>query len=232
VRDTAFDDGTPEDRPSDRDDTDTDTDTDDGDGGRVRPAVHVALVHHPVLDRQGEIITTAVTNLDIHDIARSARSYGFAGYWVVTPIEAQRTLVGRVLEHWRTGAGARRIPERSEALRLVRVVPSLEAAVAGVAEEAGGRRPRLVATAAAPRPPGEGPPVVTFQEERARLSVRVPRSARPTLLLFGTGHGLAGKVFDQSDALLPPIQGGADFNHLSVRAAAAIVFDRLLANPC
>ncbi|HJK99494.1 MAG TPA: RNA methyltransferase, partial [Polyangiaceae bacterium LLY-WYZ-14_1] len=103
MRDSAFDDGTPEDRSSDRDDTD------DGDGGRVRPAVHVALVHHPVLDRQGAIITTAVTNLDIHDIARSARSYGFACYWVVTPIEAQRTLVGRVLEHWRTGAGARRI---------------------------------------------------------------------------------------------------------------------------
>ena len=36
----------------------------------------VALVHHPVLDRRGDRVTTAVTNLDLHDIARTARTYG------------------------------------------------------------------------------------------------------------------------------------------------------------
>jgi len=33
------------------------------------------LIHYPVLGRDGKIITTAVTNLDIHDIARSSRTY-------------------------------------------------------------------------------------------------------------------------------------------------------------
>ena len=31
----------------------------------------VLLAHDPVLDREGGIVTTAVTNLDIHDLARS-----------------------------------------------------------------------------------------------------------------------------------------------------------------
>ena len=31
------------------------------------------LLHHPVLDKNGLIVTTALTNMDIHDIARSAR---------------------------------------------------------------------------------------------------------------------------------------------------------------
>ena len=39
-------------------------------------SLHVALVHYPILDAQGAIVTTAITNLDIHDIARSALSYG------------------------------------------------------------------------------------------------------------------------------------------------------------
>ena len=40
------------------------------------PAVklHVGLVHHPVRSREGGVITTSVTNLDVHDIARAART--------------------------------------------------------------------------------------------------------------------------------------------------------------
>jgi tRNA (guanine37-N1)-methyltransferase len=37
---------------------------------------YVALVHHPIYDRQRRIVTTALTNLDLHDIARSSRTYG------------------------------------------------------------------------------------------------------------------------------------------------------------
>jgi len=37
--------------------------------------IYTALIHYPVLGRDGRIITTAVTNLDIHDIARSSRTY-------------------------------------------------------------------------------------------------------------------------------------------------------------
>jgi hypothetical protein len=51
------------------------------------------------------------------------------------------------------------------------------------------------------------------------------------LLLFGTGWGLADEVLEAADALLPPLAGPSGYNHLSVRAAAAIVLDRLLQVP-
>lgn len=41
--------------------------------------LYCALVHHPVRDRGGNAVTTAVTNLDVHDIARTARTYGLRG---------------------------------------------------------------------------------------------------------------------------------------------------------
>jgi hypothetical protein len=49
----------------------------------------------------------------------------------------------------------------------------------------------------------------------------------PTLILFGTGHGLTNDTVLGADAVLAPIRAGGDYNHLSVRAAAAIIFDRL-----
>ena len=49
----------------------------------------------------------------------------------------------------------------------------------------------------------------------------------PTLLLFGTGWGLADSILDRVDHCLAPIRGGSDYNHLSVRSAAAITLDRL-----
>jgi len=50
----------------------------------------------------------------------------------------------------------------------------------------------------------------------------------PVLLLFGTAHGLAQEILEQCDLSLPPIKGGTDYNHLSVRSAASIIIDRLL----
>ncbi len=52
----------------------------------------------------------------------------------------------------------------------------------------------------------------------------------PVLLLFGTAWGLAPEVMQSVDATLPPINGVGDFNHLSVRSAAAIILDRLSGN--
>ena len=36
----------------------------------------VALVHHPVYDKHRKVVATALTNLDLHDIARASRTYG------------------------------------------------------------------------------------------------------------------------------------------------------------
>lgn len=174
-----------------------------------------ALVHHPVHDRQRAIVTTAITNLDLHDIARSAHTYGLSDFFVVHPISAQRELAERVREHWVSGSGARRIPDRSPALGIVRVVPDVDAALAAV-----GGPVELWTTSAIERERS-----LSFTEARARLEGEGPT----VMILFGTGWGLADELCARADQQLEPIRSPrADgYNHLSVRAAAAITFDRL-----
>jgi hypothetical protein len=177
----------------------------------------IALLHHPVLDAQGGVVTTAVTNLDVHDLARSARTYGCTDYFVVHPIAAQRELVERILSHWREGSSAKRIPARKEALSVARVVASFDDAV----EALGGRDAVEVWITAA----REVAPPSTFAEARARLEA----SGKHVLVVFGTGWGLAPSVVASADAALEPIRAAnGDYNHLSVRAACAIALDRLV----
>jgi len=179
--------------------------------------VYCALVHHPVLDRQGDEVTTSVTNLDVHDIARSARTYGLRGDFVVSPIEAQHPVVQRIVDHWCSGAGKLRFPERGEAIALVEICRSIDDAIAEITARHG-HSPRLVATSAK-----SGPGRCSCAEEAARLR----NATGPTLLLFGTGHGLSDRLLQRADVVLEPIQGPSEFNHLSVRAAVAITLDRL-----
>jgi hypothetical protein len=54
------------------------------------------------------------------------------------------------------------------------------------------------------------------------------RTARPFLILLGTGWGLTEAVIAESDYVLEPVAAVSDYNHLSVRSAAAIILDRLL----
>ena len=67
--------------------------------------LYIGLVHHPIYDSRREVVATAVTNFDIHDIARCARTFGIGGYFVITPLESKIQLVERILSHWREGAG-------------------------------------------------------------------------------------------------------------------------------
>jgi len=182
--------------------------------------LYLALVHYPVKDRAGATVTTSVTNLDVHDIARSARTFGVSRYYVVTPIELQHTLVRRILDHWTTGAGRKRMPERWEALSLVEPLVSLEQAIADATQREG-ERPRLMVTAA--RAP-EGRTLTTVAEAQGWLRDR----QHPYMLVLGTGHGLAESVLASADHQLEPLDSGTGYNHLSVRAAAAIYLDRLL----
>ena len=55
--------------------------------------VDVALVHYPVVNKNQEIIGSAVTNLDIHDIARAGRTFGVGTFYIVTPYQDQQKLV-------------------------------------------------------------------------------------------------------------------------------------------
>jgi len=177
----------------------------------------IALVHHPVLDGQGAVVTSAVTNLDVHDLARTARTYGASDYFVVHPIAAQRDLVERIRLHWTEGSSSRRIPDRREALTVLRVVASLD----GALDSLGGRGGVEVWVTAA----RELGPTLSFAEARGRLE----EEGKPVLVVFGTAWGLARSVVDAADALLEPIRAArGEYNHLSVRSACAIAMDRLL----
>jgi hypothetical protein len=180
-------------------------------------ALFVALIHYPVLDRNGRIVNSAITSLDLHDIARSARTYGVAGFFVVHPVADQREFAGRVLDHWRTGYGRQFDSRRQEALALIRVVTSLDDAIVE-AERSTGTRPLIVSTSA--RASGG----IAYPAMRARLE---RTDAPPAMLLFGTGFGMAPAILERADLALPPILGPGLYNHLSVRAAAGIILDRL-----
>jgi hypothetical protein len=184
----------------------------------------IALVHHPVLDAQAAVVTGALTNIDVHDLARSARTYGCSDFFVVHPVDAQRELTRRIVEHWTSGSSAKRIPDRKEALSTVRAVPRLEDAVAALSE--GGARPEIWVTAA--RDLGR---TTAWEDARRALAEGGGGGAggRPVLLVFGTGWGLAPEITDAADAILAPIRGPDAWNHLSVRAACAIALDRLRA---
>jgi tRNA (guanine37-N1)-methyltransferase len=183
-----------------------------------RAPIYLGLVHYPVKDREGNVVTTAVTNLDVHDLSRSSRSYGLAGYYVITPIEAQRELVSKILEHWVDGSGKRRVPERGVALSLCTPTESIDSAIAAI-EAQHGQRPVLAVTAARL-------PAALSPRTPAALRAQMRASDRPWLILFGTGHGLVAEVLERADVALPPIRPGV-YNHLSVRAAGAIMLDRL-----
>jgi len=171
-----------------------------------------------VLGRDGQLITTTITNLDLHDMARSARNYALDGFLVVHPVEVQRALAERIRDHWTEGSGARRIPDRSAALGLIQVVPSLDAMIAQLTEKHGAP-PHLWTTAAK----AQGS-VATYAEARQLMAQEGP----PVVLVFGTGWGLAAEVLEGATLRLEPIAGRSDWNHLSVRAACAISLDRLL----
>lgn len=185
---------------------------------RARAPVSVALLHHPVYGRRREVVTTSVTGSDIHDIARIARTYGAEPYYIVNPVTAQRDMVETIARHW-TGDGSLGGHPRGEALSRVLAVPDLAAAVADLEVRWGGR-PVVVATGASLKEN-----VVTHGEVRARIN-----SARDPglLVVFGTGWGLVRETVEAADLRLEAIDAGTGFNHLPVRAAVAIVLDRLL----
>jgi hypothetical protein len=186
------------------------------------PDVYVVLLHHPVLNKNGEIVTTAVTNMDIHDIARSARTYGVRRFFVVTPVRALRALAEKIIEHWEIGFGSTYNTTRKDALQLVAIEPDLDGALALIERESGAR-PVVVVTSAR-RETGS----IGFEALRGRLREDGGADRRPYALVFGTGWGLAPEVLQRADLRLEPLHGRTDYNHLSVRAAAAIILDRLL----
>ena len=89
------------------------------------PNLYVALTHYPVVNKSGDIIASAVTNLDLHGISRAAKTYGVKSFYVVTPLKDQQVLARRIMAHWTDGAGATYNPARRSALETIKVVDSI-----------------------------------------------------------------------------------------------------------
>ncbi|HIJ78237.1 MAG TPA: RNA methyltransferase [Deltaproteobacteria bacterium] len=179
--------------------------------------VDLALVHYPVSNKHGETIGSAVTNLDLHDIARAGCTFGIDTLYIVTPYEDQHELVQDILDHWLIGHGSTYNVNRKEALSIVRLCKDL-AELYEMVSAKWQKRPTVLATSAQAHGTQD-----SFAETREKIFAGVPH-----LILFGTAWGMTSDVFADVDGQLPPISGYGSYNHLSVRSAAAIVMDRLL----
>jgi hypothetical protein len=172
-----------------------------------------------VINKNGNIIASAVTNLDLHDMSRAAKTYGVRSFYVVTPLADQQELVERIVDHWVKGVGATYNPKRREALELICIKNSLDEVTDHIRDRVG-YTPKTVVTSAK-RNPGN----ISFNEFRQMLS-----NDNLYLLIFGTAWGLTNDFITGADYILDPVIGNTDYNHLSVRSATAVILDRLFGN--
>lgn len=191
--------------------------------GLVSAPLYVTLLHYPMTNRDGALITTAVTNMDIHDLSRTARTYGARGLFLVTPIEEQHQLVGRILGHWTKESSRIWHPDRVEAVSRVRLVHTFDEVKQAIRQETG-EDPEVVLPDARPLPNAVG-----YSQYREELTA--PGRTRPAVLVLGTGWGVAATFYPEVHRFLAPVygpEGREGYNHLSVRAAGAAILDRLL----
>lgn len=182
------------------------------------PRLAIGLVHYPVRDRQNKTVATNVTNFDIHDIARAARVYGVERYYIIHPMQDQLMFVERVLDHWRTGQGAKFNPMRKTALGPVHTSESVEKAIADWNVPGA----LIISTSAK----DEGLKKYSFAELRHEMHVE----KKPVFMLFGTGNGMTEDLLKSCSGTLESIRGAPprDYRHLSVRSAVSICLDRVM----
>ncbi len=184
-----------------------------------KPDIYLVLLHYPVVNKKGNIIASAVTNLDLHDIARASKTYGVKIFYVVTPLIDQKELVKQITDHWTVGAGGKLNPKRKEALNLIKIKDSFEDVKKEISNYGKGN-PVVVVTSAQ-----EKSNSMDFVNFKKKLN-----NDKSFLLTFGTAWGLSDDIIHQADYILEPIKGISDYNHLSVRSAVSIVLDRLVGN--
>ena len=178
---------------------------------------NLVLLHDKMVDKQNKLVTTSLTLIDVHDIARSSRTYGVQRTFIAHPAPTIRKLSRTLQEFWEDGYGAEYNPNRKEALEIIEVVTDLDEAIQKI-DQRTGKLPKLIATSA--RPGGKR---ITFPELKETLA----GSDDPYLLMFGTGWGMSEELLARADYFLVPIDGPTEYNHLSVRSACAIILDRL-----
>lgn len=180
--------------------------------------IYIALLHYPVLNKQGDVVTTSITNFDLHDLARTAKTFGVKKCFIVTPNQAQQNMVYTIKKYWQEGYGAKYNPDRKEAFQVLEVTKDLNETCLTI-QKNHDIKPLLIATTAKKLANSIG--LVT-------LKAQVLIEKKPLLFLFGTGWGLTLTVLESCDQVLEPILGPTDYNHLPVRSAVAIYLDRFL----
>jgi len=184
------------------------------------PNHYAALMHYEVLVGESkEEGKTSVTSLDVHDIARSAKTFGIKNHFIVTPLIDQQKIVKKILGFWQSDIGLDYNKSRFESVKNVRLASSIEDVISAI-EEKEGKKPIIIVTSAKSYQKDN---VISYHDHQ-----KIWSKNRPVLFVFGTGQGLSDVIIDQADYILAPIEGFSDYNHLSVRSAAAIVFDRWL----
>ncbi len=181
-------------------------------------SIYTGLVHYPVYNKKRDRIVSSVTTLDIHDMARLAKTYDINKLYIITPIKEQHFLIKNIINHWTVGYGAKYNPDRREAIKLVNIVSYIEDASKDIMQITG-NRPLFIATDANKW----DNKFISFKDAR-----KIIKDNYPILLLFGTAWGLHEEVLDTVDYILEPVYGRSGYRHLSVRTAAAIIIDRLL----
>ena len=88
--------------------------------------IYLALIHYPVYNKFRDIVNTSITNLDIHDIARTCRTFGVKKYFIVTPLASQQDMLSRILAFWNKDVASKYNPDRSLALSHIEYSPSLK----------------------------------------------------------------------------------------------------------
>ena len=180
--------------------------------------VYIALLHHPMYNKRMDIITTSITNLDLHDIARAARTYEVDNFFIVHPSPSQHRLVEEIVSYWQEGYGGQYNPDRQEAFSILKTAQSLEEVKKAI-EEAEGQKVYMVATDAR---------VYPNSVSCKKLRDYICSEDRVFLLLFGTGWGMQKELMQACDYIMEPLEAGRSYNHLSVRSAVSIILDRLL----
>lgn len=188
---------------------------------RLGRNLNIALLHYPVCIEGKNSGCSSLTNLDIHDIARSSCTYGLGGFYVVSPLDDQMQVLDGIIHHWTEGAGGRSNADRKKAFSMVRPARLLEEAIADLTARTG-QKPMLLGTSA------RWPHAKSTVPQVTPSTVREWLTHSPVLLILGTGHGLAPEVLDLCNGIMRPVRFLDGYNHLSVRAAAAIVADRIL----
>ena len=179
--------------------------------------LNVILLHDKMHDKQGTLVTTSLTMIDLHDIARSSKTFGVNTTFIAHPSAALRKLANTLKNHWEEGFGATYNPNRKEALAGIEIVSSLDEAIHKI-DLRTGKLPKIIATSAK-----EGEKRIDFTSMRETIS-----DGDPYLLMLGTGWGMSDELLNRANYFLDPVRGFGTYNHLSVRSACAIMLSRLM----